>query len=462
MLQRLVVLCLLAFVASSAYAQTDLGSVRATFNNAVAKVMPAVVSIYTQTRVAQPVGNMVAYDPLMQQLMGVPLVRKKLEQGLGSGVIVGTDGTLVTNLHVIEGAEAVVAVLADGREFPVQFINADKRLDLAVLKLVLPNNEKLPVARFGNSRSLKVGDVVLALGNPYGLGQSASMGVVSAVERTNKNLSQYGQFIQTDATINPGNSGGALIDSTGAVVGINTAIFTRSGGSQGIGFAVPAHLVEAVVRGITTTGQVVRPWLGITSKNLTAAAKKAMNITHGVRVEAVAKNSPAAAAGVKVADIITAFNSQTITDQASLADSVLAAANALGQTRVLSVVRAGQVLNINLDIQALPARKAADKLTIGGRHALSGYTLEELSPALTEELGLPEEVEGLAVVGVPAQSMQQVFGVALQVGDVLQSINKKTLSTLADVDAALGSGFTRGTTLRFWRAGRVFTVVTTQ
>lgn len=439
-------------------AQTDMGGVRATFAGAVAKVMPSVVNIYANKKVSGKGAS--TYDPMLDRMLTAP-TRQRMEQSLGSGVLVRTDGTLVTNLHVIQGASAIVAVLADGREFPAQFVNGDEKLDLAVLKLVMPTNERLPVAKFGNADTLKVGDVVLALGNPYGLGQSVSLGVVSAVDRTNRNLSQYGQFIQTDATINPGNSGGALIDSTGVVVGINTAIFSRTGGSQGIGFAVPAQLVEAVVNGITTTGHVVRPWLGLTGQPLTEAIGSRLGIEGGVMVAEVSANSPAHKAGVKVGDVLVAFDGLPVNDQPQLADRVLAAAGKIGQTVSMTILRAGTRQELAVQLETLPVRKASDKLTIGGRHALSGYTVELLSPALNDALDLPQGTAGVAVVTVPPGD-RRVFGFNLQEGDVILSLNKVPVTDLTSLSNILEGGFTRGMLIRILRGGKTLTLVAKQ
>lgn len=278
---------------------------RASYNDAVRVAMPAVVSIYTAKKV--PESQQIYPDAVRNKLFSgqtsaAAPVKAKIEKSLGSGVVIDASGVVVTNLHVLAGAVDMTVALGDGREFKVVGIRGDERLDLAVLKLALPAGVTLPRIRFGNSDSLQVGDVVLALGNPYGIGQSATMGVVSAVNRSAAGLSPYGQFIQTDAAINPGNSGGALIDSTGALVGVNTAIFTKSGGNQGISFAIPANLVGRAARDLVTTGSVRRPWLGAEGETVSDAVGDKLGLTpaRGVLVHSVLGGSPAANAGLRV------------------------------------------------------------------------------------------------------------------------------------------------------------------
>ncbi len=292
------------------------------FNAAVRKAAPAVVNIYS-ARVVQP----------DEQLPGDPELRKffeqthpgevprRIETGLGSGVIFSSQGYVLTNHHVIAGADAVEVMLHDGRSASAKVVGSDPETDLAVLKIDLPH---LPTITLADSDQLRVGDVVLAIGNPYGVGQTVTQGIVSATGRKRLGVSTYDDFIQTDAAINPGNSGGALINTRGNMVGLNTAIFSRSGGSQGIGFAIPANLTRHVMTQIIEHGYVVRGWLGISMRNLTpdSAAKAGLKKNFGVTVVRVFKNSPAEHAGLQPGDVLVRINGQQIYDGRQMLDLI--------------------------------------------------------------------------------------------------------------------------------------------
>ncbi len=260
-------------------------------------------------------------DPIFRQFFGsqMGLPRERVERSLGSGVLVRPDGVVVTNNHVIKDSDAITVVLADRREFEAKLLGADERTDLAVLKIdagAVP----LPVLPLGDSDALDVGDVVLAIGDPFGVGQTVTMGIVSALARTAVGISDYRFFIQTDAAINPGNSGGALIDMAGRVVGINSAIFSQGGGSIGIGFAIPANMVKAVIAGITTGGKPIRPWLGASGQAVTSDMFQALHLDHpvGVLVNSVRAASPAEAAGILVGDVITGIDGREVDDPEAL------------------------------------------------------------------------------------------------------------------------------------------------
>ncbi|MDD3446446.1 MAG: trypsin-like peptidase domain-containing protein, partial [Zavarzinia sp.] len=278
--------------------------------------IPAVVNIYTKKRVA--VRNPMMDDPFFRrffgdQMQGMP--RERVEQSLGSGVIVGADGTIVTNNHVIEGADEITVALSDGREFEAKLQIADPRTDLAVLKLD-SGGETLPTLSMADSEAVEVGDIVLAIGNPFGVGQTVTQGIVSAVARTKVGVSDYRFFIQTDAAINPGNSGGALIDLKGRLVGINSSIYSRDGGSLGIGFAIPSSMVRSVVAAARSGGRIVRPWLGATGQPVTSdlAAGLGLDRPRGVLVNGVAADGPAAKGGVKVGDVILSVDDHPVGD----------------------------------------------------------------------------------------------------------------------------------------------------
>jgi Do/DeqQ family serine protease len=428
---------------------------RTSFSRAVQSIGPAVVNIFAARRV---IDRAAVADPAFAQMLGGTMLQQRVQRSLGSGVIVDPSGLMVTNLHVIQGAEAMKIVLADGREVNAKLLNSDEKLDLAVLQIDLPPGTRIPAIRWGDSDSLQVGDVVLAVGNPFGIGQSVSMGVVSAVDRSNAALSQYGQFIQTDAAVNPGNSGGALVDSTGAVVGINTAIFSKTGNSIGISFAIPSNLVRAVVRDIATDGEVNRPWLGAVGQNVTPALAERLGLprAQGVVVNDIIPGSPAANAGLKNGDVILSMDGKLITDPAALNERVVAAADLTGRTSKFTLWREGAERTVDVRFESLPPRRDKERLTIASTGPLSGFVVEPLSPALNVELDLPMNSEGVAVVGREQGAGGWV--VPLQTGDVLLSINGKAVRTVKDVEAAAKARI-RQWQLRFQRQGKVITAV---
>lgn len=458
---RVLILVFLV-VCSVTFAREDAVQTRTSFARAVREAAPAVVNIYAAKRVMQRVGP--AFDdPLFDQLFaGQGPMRAKVERSLGSGVIVDAGGVVVTNLHVVEGAEAMKIVLADGREFSARLINSDPKLDLAVLRMEAPNGMRFPAARFGDSDTLQVGDVVLAVGNPFGIGQSVSMGVVSAVDRSNAALSQFGQFIQTDVAVNPGNSGGALIDSTGALVGVNTAIFTKTGGSVGISFAIPASLVRAVVRDIVTTGHVTRPWFGGTGQavNPTLANKLALPRAQGVLLSDVMAGSPAAKAGIKAGDVVVALDGKAVSDPSALNERILATPNLIGRSIPIGIWREGALKTLDITFEALPERDASKRVTLGGVGPLAGAVVEQLSPALNVEIDLPVDAEGVAIINPPTTDDRR-YGMlvrSLRAGDILLEVNQRRIRTVADATRAANER-DQSWSLKLQRGAALLTVV---
>lgn len=282
------------------------------YADAVKKTAPAVVNIHTAKIVQQQ--NRFFSDPMFRQFFGIPKnAEKKLQTSLGSGVIIEKDGYIITNNHVIDGADEIIAVLHDGRSAAAEVVGTDGDTDLAILQIKLPNLPSIPI---GNSDSLEIGDVVLAIGNPFGVGQTVTQGIVSAKGRNELGISTFENFIQTDAAINPGNSGGALINAHGQLVGINTAIFSKSGGSHGIGFAIPVNLVKMVKDHITENGFVKRGWLGIEPQEITPrlAESFGLNSTNGVIIAGIYRGGPADQAGLKPGDIVLKINDIEITN----------------------------------------------------------------------------------------------------------------------------------------------------
>src|SRR5471032_1760157 len=320
----------------------------------VQRVAPAVVNVYAAKTVQarQPLFD----DPIFRQFFGMPGGGgPQVQRSLGSGVIVDGSGLIVTNVHVIEGADEVKVSLADKREFEATVVLKDKRNDLAVLRLK-DAHEQFPSLEFANSDALEVGDVVLAIGNPFGVGQTVTHGIVSALARTQVGITDYQFFIQTDAAINPGNSGGALVDLSGRLVGINTAIFSRSGGSQGMGFAIHANMVQVVVASAKTGGNAVkRPWLGAKLQAVTPEIADSMGLKRpaGALIASVVAGSPAASAGLKPGDVIVSVDGQAVDD--TNAFDYRFATKPLGGAAKLGAWRAGRELTASV---ALPDRKS--------------------------------------------------------------------------------------------------------
>src|SRR5579883_1684512 len=297
-------------------------AIRLSFAPIVKQAAPAVVNVFSR-RVVRTSASPFADDPFFRRFFGdrspFGIPQDRVQNSLGSGVIVDPDGLIVTNHHVIQDAQEITVVLPDRREFEAKVLRSDERTDLAVLK-VDPKGERLPTLPIGDSDSLQVGDLVLAIGNPFGVGQTVTSGIVSGLARTAVGIGDFRSFIQTDAAINPGNSGGALIDLDGRLVGINTAIFSRSGGSIGIGFAIPTNMVRIVLQAASNGGRIVRPWLGASGQGVTAdlAASLGLPRPEGVLLKEVVPGSPAAQAGLRVGDVVLAIEGHEIEDTESL------------------------------------------------------------------------------------------------------------------------------------------------
>ena len=332
--------------------ERDITTTMASYANAVDTAAPAVVNIYTRKLVTQR-SNPLFNDPFFRRFFGdkLPAPQKRLENSLGSGVIVNRQGFILTNNHVISDADEIEVALHDGRSIAATIVGTDPESDLAVLKIDLNN---APAIVFGQSETLRVGDVVLAIGNPFGVGQTVTSGIISATGRSRLGLSTFENFIQTDAAINPGNSGGALVNSLGQLIGINTAIFSRSGGSQGIGFAIPVSLAKGVMKQIIEHGRALRGWLGVEVQDLnpTLAESFGLRETGGALVAGVQQGGPAAVAGLQLGDIITLVNGNAITSSRSLMDAI--ANNPPGAMLTLDVFRQGKQLQIKTIIGERP------------------------------------------------------------------------------------------------------------
>ena len=324
------------------------------YRAAVNKAVPAVVNIFTRKETRAP-RNPLLNDPVFRQFFGDRLdERPQRAQGLGSGVIVSANGYILTNHHVIEAAEEIEVALSDGRKFLAKPVGSDPETDLAVLQI---DAGKFPVITFGDDSSLRLGDVVLAIGNPFGVGQTVTMGIVSGLRRT-PGINTFENFIQTDAAINPGNSGGALVDASGNLVGINTAIYSRSGGSLGIGFAIPASSARKVLESIIATGSVARGWIGIEATEpppeMAEFLKQAS--MSGTLIAGVVRGGPADISGVKPGDILTAVEGSPVTDQASTLN--LIAALRPGQAARLKFLRSQKAIELTVNVGQRPVPRA--------------------------------------------------------------------------------------------------------
>lgn len=402
------------------------------FASVVKKATPAVVNVYAARAVE--VRNPLFDDPLFRRFFGAPgnIPREQMQRSLGSGVIVDQSGLIITNNHVVEGATEVKVSLADKREFEAEIVLKDSRTDLAVLRIKDTTRERFPSIEFGNSDELQVGDVVLAIGNPFGVGQTVTHGIVSALARTQVGITDYQFFIQTDAAINPGNSGGALVDLAGKLVGINTAIFSRSGGSQGIGFAIPANMVQVVVASAKGGGKAVkRPWLGAKLQNVTPEIAEGLGLKRatGALVASVSPNSPAAKAGLKSGDVIVSIDGQAVEDQNGF--DYRFGLRPLGGEAKVGLIRGTAETTISIALMTAPDRPR-EEVTIKSRSPLSGTKVGNLSPALAEELRLDPAIEGVVVLDVAAGSPAQRLG--FQRGDVVVEINEQKIGTSKDLE----------------------------
>ena len=408
----------------------------------VKRVVPAVVTVSAAKTVESQ--NALMSDPFFRRFFGQQFGGGSREQkSLGSGVIVDASGLVVTNNHVIDGADQVKVTLADKREFAVEVVLKDPRADLAVLRVKDDTKERFPVIDFANSDELQVGDVVLAVGNPFGVGQTVTHGIVSAVARTQVGISDYQFFIQTDAAINPGNSGGALIDMAGRLVGINTAIFSRSGGSQGIGFAIPATMVRVVVASARSGGSAVkRPWLGAKLQALTPELSQAFNLQRpgGAVVASVTEKSPAARAGLKPGDVIVAVANQAVDDPNAF--DYRFTTHPLGGRVELGIVRGGKESKVAVALETAPD-SPRDEIVIDARSPFTGAKVANLSPALADELRLESSTEGVAVVDVPDGTLAQQFG--FQRGDIVMAVNGAKIAKTRDLESAAKAS------ARLWR-----------
>ena len=426
---------------------------RLSYAPVVHRAAPAVVNVYAAKTVTVR-GNPLFDDPIFRRFFGVPGAPggsgDQVQRSLGSGVLVDPVGLVVTNNHVIEGADQVRVSLADKREFEAEMVLKDSRSDLAVLR-IKAQNERFPALEFADSDALEVGDVVLAIGNPFAVGQTVTHGIVSAVARTQVGITDYQFFIQTDAAINPGNSGGALVDLAGRLVGINTAIFSRSGGSQGIGFAIPANMAKVVVASAKSGGSTVkRPWLGARLQAVTPEIADGLGLKRpsGALIASVTATSPAARAGLKTSDLIIAIDGQPVED--ANAFDYRFATKPIGGSARLGIVRGGRELALNVALEAAPDTPH-EELVIEAPSPFQGAKVSNLSPALADSLRLDPSSEGVVIIDIVNGSPAHSLG--FQRGDLVLSVNNAKIERTRDLERVAGQQ-TRRWSITIVRAGQ--------
>ncbi|MBE0425052.1 MAG: DegQ family serine endoprotease [Nitrospirae bacterium] len=431
------------------------------FSDIVNAVSPAVVNISTTKVVRRDTGNFFD-DPFFDFFgplhdFGTP--KKWKERSLGSGVIVSSDGYIITNHHVVEKADEIKVTLLDNRTFKGKIVGVDPKTDIAIIKI---DADKLPTLIWGNSDRLQVGEFVLAIGSPYGLSHTVTMGIISAVGRANVGIADYEDFIQTDAAINPGNSGGPLVNIKGELIGINTAIFSKTGGYQGIGFAVPSNMVGLVMEQLIQKGKVIRGWIGVTIQELTPelSQKFGLKKTKGALVSDVMKDSPAARAGIIRGDIILEFNGKEVKDVSTLRNMV--AQSKTGSVIPVKILRSGKEYALNVVILELPKEIAevapANLQDDTKEDALTGLTVMDMTKEIIRQLGFNRDEKGVIVVRVEPGSPADYA--EIKKGDIIKEINKKVIYNLEDFNRAAESIKNNESVLLFVnRGGKNFYVI---
>jgi Do/DeqQ family serine protease len=409
-------------------------TMKSSFAPVVRKAAPAVVNISSKRTVRQQA------DPFWQ-LFGLGVPQSRVAQSLGSGVIVRADGVIVTNNHVIEGGQEITVALSDRREFPARVLLADPRRDLAILKIDVGAGERLPTLAIDDTGAAQVGDLVLAIGDPFGIGQTVTNGIVSALNRTTDPTGEAGSaYIQTDAAINPGNSGGALVDMDGDLIGVNSFILSGSGTSSGVGFAIPAAVVRRVVETAVGGGHaVVRPWLGARTQSVTPEIARSLGLPlpQGALVADLWPGGPAARAGLRQGDVVLQADGKPVVDAAALSYAI--GTHRPGDTIPLVIRHAdGRDQPAQLRAEAPPATPPRDERTLTGRNPFDGATVVNLSPAVADELG----IDAFAPPGVLVVNIGRGFALnaGLRPGDFIRDVNGQAIHSVRDLSEALAGG----------------------
>ncbi len=426
--------CLAGPAAASQVPQSS-AQMQLTFAPVVKRVVPAVVNVYARSVVETPMNPLFA-DPFFQRFFGAsPEFRRRVQQSLGSGVIVRSDGVILTNNHVVEGGQDIVVALADRREFKAKVLLADSHTDLAVLKIDT-KGERLPTVEFGDSDRLQVGDLVLAIGDPFGVGQTVTMGIVSALARTQISASDYQFFIQTDAAINPGNSGGALITTDGKLAGVNTAIYSRTGESVGIGFAIPSNLARRVVEG-ALGGGIKLPWFGADGQAVTGEIAQTLGLARpgGVLLKSLYPGGPAANAGLRAGNVVLSIDGVDVEDMQALNYRI--ATHKAGDVVKARVVGGGPIRDVAVRLNLPPEKPPLELTQIGGRNPLTGAKVENLSPAVAVDLQLGFSARGVVIVSTNPNSPAGQYG--FQRGDIVRSVNGVQMRSVGELVRALNA-----------------------
>ena len=436
----LAVLLTFALPAQAQQVSESQSAITLSFAPVVRATAPAVVNVYARSKVEVSVSPF-ANDPFFRQFFGDNLPGQKQERmasSLGSGVIVDKRGYIVTNNHVVANATDVRVALADRREFDAKVLLTDPRSDLAVLKIDVPK-DGLPALQFGDSDQLAVGDLALAIGNPFGIGQTVTSGIISALARSDTGIGDAQFFIQTDAAINPGNSGGALVDMRGRLIGINTAIISRSGGSVGIGFAIPANMVRLVVLAAENGGKFVRPWMGPAIQEVTNDIADSLGLERpdGGLVLELDPASPLAVAGLKRGDVIVAVDGQHIQASRELVYRIVS--KPVGSTVQITYLRGGKSYVAAVKLMPAPEKPPRDQRTVDLNSPLGGVVVANLSPAVMDELNMPLPDKGVVVTDSGKASGARF----LKKGDVIAAVNGKTIKSVADFASVLGQSANR-------------------
>lgn len=408
------------------------------FAPVVKKAAPAVVNIFTK-KVVQVQASPFFNDPFFRRFFGnnnpFGMPQERVQGSLGSGVIVRANGIIVTNNHVIGGADSIRVVLSDRREFAATVVLADPRHDLAILKIEV-GDEDLPVLELADSDTIEVGDISLAIGNPFGVGQTVTSGIVSATARTNRGISDYQFFIQTDASVNPGNSGGALVGLDGKLMGINTAIFTRTGDSAGIGFAIPSNMVRTVVEAALANGAIVRPWVGFSGQPVTFQIAQSLGLERpgGVLVDSIYPEGPADRAGLLPGDIILMVDDKEIIDTPGLNFRIATAGE--GAEVLFTVNRSSELMVLPVRLEMPPEVPPRDETVLEGRHLFQQVKVVNLSPRVSEELGIDVLETGVLVLEVDPRSPagRRNF---VRPGDIFLSLNGTPIDLVSDLVTVL-------------------------
>jgi len=437
----------------------SLKDVQLSFAPVVEQAAPAVVNVYATRRVKARRPTLFN-DRFFEEFFGRSFgdnfgQRERLENSLGSGVIVSAEGIVVTNNHVISGAEAFKVVLSDRREFSAELLLADERTDLAVLK-ILDAEEQFPALPYRNSDTVNVGDFVLAIGNPFGVGQTVTNGIVSALARTSVGVTDFQSFIQTDAPINPGNSGGALVTMDGRLLGVNTAIYTRSGGSVGIGFAIPSNMVQQVVDAALSDGRIVRPWVGVELQKVSQSLAQTLGLVKpvGALIVKLHPNSPMRKAGIKSGDVVTTFNGKEILEPENFRYRLAVAG--VGERAEIGYLRLGKRKTVNVKLIAPPDVPPRNETTLTGQHIFNTVKVSNLNPAVVDEMGqafkLGLEEKGVVILTVDKRA--RAARVGLRPGDIILSINGTEIKNVAGLIALLNKPSEQWS-LEIKRAGRI-------